>query len=100
VRKAEDKNRGFSHVINVRLIAQARRAYSDFRARFDKQNIFIPKSLADSLYEAADQCLRAIVLRDSERKPPDMKDDLDFLQNGPETLKRLNDAVRERLHRE
>ena len=103
VRKAEDKNRGFFACINVRSIAQARRAYFDFKARFDKQNIFIPKSLADSLYEAADQCLRAIVLRDAEaqrRKPLDMKDDLDFMKNGPETLRRLNDAVRARLHRE
>ena len=103
VQNAEDKNRGFSRVINVRSIAHARSAYFDFRSRFDKQNVFIPKSLADGLYEAADQCLRAIVQRGAEaqvRRPLDMKDDLDFLENGPETLKKLNDAVRERLHRE
>jgi hypothetical protein len=27
-----------------------------------------------------------------------MRDNLDFLQKGPGTLKKLNDAVRERLH--
>ena len=89
VQDAEDKNRGFSRVINVRLMPSAK-GLLDFRARFDKQNIFIPKSLADSLYEAADQCLRAIVQRDAEaqvRRPLDMKDDLDFLENGPERSK-------------
>jgi hypothetical protein len=30
----------------------------------------------------------------------DMMDDLDFLENGPRTFKKLNNAVHERLHRE
>ena len=45
----------------------------------------------------------AITLREADaqgRRPLDVKDDLDFLEKGPETLKKLNDAVRERLHRE
>ena len=103
VRNAASRNHGFSRVMHVRLIARARSASFDFRARFDKQNIFIPKSLADSLYEAADQCWRAIVQRDAEEsglRSPDMKDDVEFVQKGPGTLRRLNDTVRERLHRE
>jgi hypothetical protein len=103
VQSAADKDRAFSRVFKMRSIAQARSAYFDFRARFDKQNIFIPKSLADDLYEAADQCWRAVVQLDVEARkgrPLDMMDDLDFLKKGPQTLRRLNDAVRERLHRE
>lgn len=86
----------------MRLIAAARRAYLDFRARFDTQNILIPEPLADRLYEAADHCWRAIALRDAEaqgRKPLGMTDD-HFLKQGPTTLAMLNAAVRDRLHRE
>jgi hypothetical protein len=103
VQNAANKNDGFSRVINARLIAAARRAYLEFRARFDKQNIFIPEPLADSLYEAADHCWRTIALRDAQaqgRRPLGMTDDLDFLKQGPTTLAMLNAAVRDRLHRE
>jgi hypothetical protein len=103
VRNAANKNDSFSRVINARQIAAARRAYLEFRARFDKQNIFIPEPLADSLYEAGDRCWRAIAQRDAEaqgRKPVGVTDDLDFLKQGPPTLAMLNAAVRDRLHKE
>jgi hypothetical protein len=44
--------------------------------------------------------LRARPRRWKGRRPLDMMDDLDFLESGPRTFKKLNDAVRERLHRE
>jgi hypothetical protein len=103
VRSAANANNGLSRVLHARSIAQARSAYFDFRALFDKQNVFIPKSLTHSFHEAADKCIRAITLREADaqgRRPLDVKDNLDFLEKGPETLKKLNDAVRERLHRE
>jgi hypothetical protein len=103
VQNAANKNDGFSRVINARLVTAARRAYLEFRARFDKQNIFIPEPLADSLYEAGDRCWRAIAQRDAEaqgRKPVGVTDDLDFLKQGPPTLAMLNAAVRDRLHKE
>ena len=97
VRNAANKDNAFSLVMNRRLAAQARSAYSDFRARFDKQNIFIPKALADNLYKAADKCLKAVLLRNPGALG---RDEMDFLKQSPEMLRRLNDAVRERLHRE
>jgi hypothetical protein len=100
VQSAADKNRGFSRVLKIRSIAQARSAYFDFRARFDAQNIFVPKSLADSLEETAQLCWRAVTQLDEEAKKDrslDMKDDLDFLQKGPGMFQELSDAVRERL---
>jgi hypothetical protein len=42
VRNAANKNDGFSLVMKVRSGALARSAYSDFRAQFERQNIFIP----------------------------------------------------------
>lgn len=57
IRNAANRSDEYSRVMNARSIAQARSAYYEFRALFDKQNIFIPKSLAHSFYEAADACL-------------------------------------------
>lgn len=103
VRDAANKNDGFTRVVRVRSVAQARSAYFDFRGRFDKQNIFIPKTLADSLDEAADRCWRAVVQRDLEAKGGKtlgVRNDQEFQEKGPGAFRRLNVAVRERLHRE
>jgi hypothetical protein len=103
IRSAANTNNGLSRVLHARSIAQARSAYFDFRALFDKQNVFIPKSLTHSFYEAADKCIRAITLREADaegRRPAGMTHDHDFLKTSDQTLRSLNDAVRERLHRE
>ena len=60
VRSAASANNGLSRVLHARSIAQARSAYFDFRALFDKQNVFIPKSLTHSFHEAADKCIRPL----------------------------------------
>ena len=81
----------------------AESAYVDFRVLFAKQNVFIPKALADSFREAADRCMRTIAWRkvdEAGRRPAGMAGANGFLEMGPQTLIMLNDAVRERLHRE
>jgi hypothetical protein len=75
-------------------------AYVDFRVLFAKQNVFIPKALADSFREAADQCMRAIAWRKVDEAGRGRAAVNGFLEMGPQTLRMLNDAVRERLHRE
>jgi hypothetical protein len=98
VRNAANKNDGFSLAMNMRLGVRARSAYRDFRVRLLRQNVFIPKSLADSFGEAADECKSALLLRNPGVRGPD---ELDFLATSPGTLAKLNDAVRARLlHRE
>jgi hypothetical protein len=83
--------------------ASAQRAWVEFQALFDTQNIFIPKSLADSFDEAMDQCTAAIALRKADeagRRPADITGVNGFVATDRQMFRTLNDAVRERLHRE
>jgi hypothetical protein len=92
-----------NYVRGIGQEASAQHAYVEFRALFDTQNIFIPKPLADSFNEALDQCTRAIALRKADeagRRPAEMRGVNGFVVTGSETFRTLNDAVRERLHRE
>jgi hypothetical protein len=103
VREAANKNDAFSLVINSRSDARTRKAYWEFWTWFEKQTVFIPKYLADSFSEAANECKRAIVLRhagERERTPADRTKDQDFLILSPGRLEKLEDAVRKRLHRD
>ena len=59
VRNAADKNDGFSRVVGVRSIAQARRAYFDFRLGSTSRIFSSRNRWRTSLDEAADVFLRA-----------------------------------------
>jgi hypothetical protein len=92
-----------NYIRGIGQSASAESAHVDFRVLFDRQNVFIPKSLTDSFDEAAEERLRAMALRAAAeaglRPAQGLIDEQDFLEKSRRALRILNDAVRDRLHR-